>query len=352
MRIFTDYHHSSLYYSLKLLADRLGAKIWRPIGESWFNEGYWKIAEPYGNHPDTIKQYLSTDPLTEVPFFCNPGAEAYELRGQYVVGDPAHHSQDFAMTLELFKELKFDVIIVTYPQHLESWLKLRDAYQPQAKVVFQVGNNGWSRYFQFCPNVLSSARHSQMDPFQLLKLNYVEYHQEFPLDVFKPLDDRSRLDSLQAHSVVTSFVNLLPSPELFKNLSLETAPELQWYAHGHSTFHGVITGIKDIARIMRHSRFGYHYKPGGDGYGHILHNWFACGIPVIGDWRFYANTLGEDLFDSDTCIPLDAETILQIQRNEEYYNEVRKRVIGRFHRVVNFDDEFESKLKPFFERLV
>lgn len=336
MKIFSDYHHGGLYHSLQLLAKRLKADIYRPIGEDWFTEGYWKIAEPYGNHPDTIKQYLSTEPHE---FTCNKDAIPGLCNGSYIIRDEAHHTFQEALTLELFKWIKFDVLIVTYPWHLESWLELRNKFQPQAKLVLQVGNNGWQHFFPYVNNVLSSARHITVPD----KVNYVEYHQEFELEIFHPEP------IFQTKSVI-SFVNCLPQPELFESLKSQLS-EFVWLAYGHGCPDGVITGIQLIADRMNSARFAYHFKPGGDGYGHILHNWFATGVPIIGDYNQYTGTLAEDLFDASTCIKPDPMTIKLIHYDEEKYHTLRDRNLKRFAEVVNFDNEFETRLKPFFDNL-
>jgi len=59
MKVFAELHHQSLFTSLQFLFEkRLGYQLFRPIGEKWFREGYWKICEPYGNDIRTITQYL------------------------------------------------------------------------------------------------------------------------------------------------------------------------------------------------------------------------------------------------------------------------------------------------------
>jgi len=336
--IFADLHHGGLYHSLQLLANRLGLEIYRPIGEEWFHEGYWKIAEPYGNHPDTIKQYLSTEPYELVNHYCNTGAQEIHP-GYYSIQDEAHNGEHKALTFECFKDTKFDVLLVSYPWHLESWIQLQKKYQPQAKLVLQVGNNGWQNFFSAVNNVLSSARHAHVPKH----LNYVEYHQEFELDIFKPDPE------LQTKSI-RSFVNCLPVPDIYNSLKA-SLPEFFWQAFGHGCPDGVVTGIDKIATYMKMSRWGYHVKPGGDGYGHVLHNWFACGVPLITVPTHYRGTLGEDLLEENvTCITPDTENIRQ-SNYKLPYDFLRNNVIKRFHDVVNFDDEYQNRLKPFFENL-
>lgn len=357
MIIFSDYHHGGLYNSLKLLSKRLGADIYRPIGREWFEQGYFKIAEPYGNHPDTITQYLSTEPYESVPFYCNPNAEQESYPGLYRISDPAHNSEDYAITLDAFKQIKVDVIIVSYPWHLESWIGLRNYFQPHAKIVLQVGNNGWTRFFDQAKNILSSARH-QSGTYIPKNLNYVEYHQEFSTRLFSPHDKKWGPGE---QPYVASFVNCLPESEKFDRLKYllgnfrSEFPDaignyFRWWAFGAACPDGTITGIDEIARIMRSARFGYHNKPGGDGYGHVLHNWFACGIPLIGYPEQYAGTLGEDLFDVTTSVKPDPEAIVEANKPENYLL-LKAKVMNRWLNTVSFDYEFENRLKPFFENL-
>ena len=54
---------------------------------------------------------------------------------------------------------------------------------------------------------------------------------------------------------------------------------------------------------MQRSAWGFHVKAGADGYGHILHNWFACGRPVIINYEEYKDKLaGELLIPNETCL--------------------------------------------------
>ncbi|MCJ7634401.1 hypothetical protein MUP77_18670, partial [Candidatus Bathyarchaeota archaeon] len=57
--VFVELHHGDLFFSLHLLfEERLEMNLFRPIGMAWFEKGFFKIAEPYGNAPDTIDQFL------------------------------------------------------------------------------------------------------------------------------------------------------------------------------------------------------------------------------------------------------------------------------------------------------
>lgn len=335
VNVFADFHHSDLYYSLQLLFEkRLGFNLYRPIGNEWFAEGYWKIAEPYGNHPDTVKQFLGIG---------NMAWDQYEnLNGNYVledgvyrVFDPVHEVHNKAITLAKFKEMDISIIIASVPYHWIAYRKLRDAYKPEAALICHMGNIVWKARGDI-ENLMASTA-----PFPTPGINAVFYHQEFPLEIFQykpPTGGKN----------ITSFVNLLPKAwayERYKN----SLPQFNFRAYGAGCPDGTITGLKNIAKIMQESAFGWHVKPGGDGFGHIMHNWYACGRPVITDRSDYADKLaGKLLVDDKTCIDLEAGSPAQNAERIKYWSEPEnhaqmcENAHARFKRHVDFDREFEA----------
>lgn len=337
-------HHGSLYYSLQLLAKRLGQRIVRPIGLDWFEQGYWKIAEPYGNHPDTIKQYLSTEPYERVKFYCNTNAREVK-QGVYLIEDLAHENKHHAVTLDAAIKLQPEIIICSYGPHMPAWRQMQQRFFPNSKFVMQEGNAGWEQYYDLTDNLLSSCKH-QITPNVA---NTVEYHQEFPLSIFKP-----KKPFIVPY--ITSFVNCLPRAEYYEALRKLLKDTFLCSAFGAACPDGPITGITKMAHIMQDSMWGYHVKPGGDGYGHVLHNWFAVGRPVLTFIEDYQGKLGGDLLIPDvTCIALsgdpvkDAERILSI--NDVDYYQMVQNVQNRFRQIVDFDKE-EVALRKFFEQLI
>jgi len=82
-----DFHHQDLARSLLyLLENRLGWGLFRQIGLSWFEEGYWDIARVYGNNPDTIRQYLDINTRPYEPF--------KNLNGDWTLNDGIYHIYD------------------------------------------------------------------------------------------------------------------------------------------------------------------------------------------------------------------------------------------------------------------
>ena len=340
MNIFADFHHGDLYYSLHLLFEkRLGHKLFRPIGMEWLHEGYWKIGDPYLGHV-TAMQYLSTEGY-EGDFAVNADYHVVDdVSYARQIGQNFYHK---AITFETFKKMNFDIIISSIPTHDGVFAKLISKYQPQAKHISQMGNI-WAQ--TQVKNVMCSFPQSLINtqPDQ----NVVFYNQEFNLNMFKyvPPSDTKR---------ITSFVHLLPKPELF--YKYKTAlNNFAFKAYGASAPDGYLLSHPPIANAMIDSVFGWHVKPGGDGYGHIFHNWLACGRPIIthlSDYRHFNNLL----IPGETCIDLEANSF---ERNVELiieYSEpsVHKKMCEATYKVFTENVDFNldaQKIKDFLERLI
>ncbi len=345
MNVLADFHHFDLYYSLQLLFEkRLGWELYRPIGMDWFEGGYWKIAEPYGNNPDTVRQYLDINTMAWDPHKnLNGGTNNYEKDGVYHIWDPIHEIFQKAITLEKFKEIPIDIVISSYQPHDESFARLIKDYKPKVKHIAQMGNTYQTTEVK---NVMCSTMPYPIPPDK----NVVFYHQEFDLDVFK-------YSPPQATSKITSFVNLLPMPEVYR-LYKSRLPDFDFKAYGAGSLDGTITGLGAISKIMSESDFGWHIKPGGDGFGHIIHNWFACGRPVLTNFSDYNDKLaGFLLQDGKTALNLEAcgfeENINRILYYSipENYQAMCEDAHKKFKEVVDFDREF-IELKKFLEKII
>src|SRR5574337_1850875 len=124
MKIFTDLHHGDLFYSIHALFEkRLNIEVYRPIGLDWFYKGYWRIAEPYGNAIDTVKQYLD---INDHGFdqYKNLNGNNYKQDNVYHVYEPVHQYYQRAITFEQFKSMKFDIIMSTVECHDQPYLRL------------------------------------------------------------------------------------------------------------------------------------------------------------------------------------------------------------------------------------
>lgn len=339
MNILVDYHHGALYKSLHLLFEkRFGWNMYRPIGMDWFTEGFWKVAEPYGNAKDTICQYLgSEDRDWEAYVYLNGGAVKQD--GVYKIADPENNMLHRAIELSTFKEMRFDFIVSTHPLH-GCWERLRE-FQPGAVYIAQLGNEGQDATAK---HILSSVY--AYAPKDGQDVQY--YHQEFDgkdFYVAPPSGEKK----------VTSFVIGLPFKELFQRFQSKL-PEFDFKAYGPGAIDGTISGTKAIGDEMRRSMFGWHIKP-ADGYGHVIHNWFACGRPVITKGDYYlGKTAGRLLVDGETCIDLDrhgereAIELIRYWSEPEHYAVMHENVKRKFATEVDFDAE-ASRIQAWMMRL-
>lgn len=328
MRVLTDYHHGGLYGSLhKLFVERLGFELYRPIGIDWFEGGWWQVAAPYGHAKDTINQYLAIDNRPWHPYEYLNGNRK-QVGEVYHIYDPENAITHRAITLETFKEMQFDLVIATHPLH-EFWVGLLK-HQPNAKFIMQLGNENQTTVAK---NVMSSVWAYKPQAEQ----NVFYYHQEFPMDHLGWEDP-------QTHTSITSMVHLLPCPEIYDRYK-SILPDFTFKAYGMSCPDG-IPGTKDeLGKIMKSTAFGWHIKP-ADGYGHLIHQWYACGRPVItkGDY-YFGKTGGLLLTDGETCIDLDKHSekencdLIRYWSHPDNHIRMCKNAYARFKEVVNFDDE-------------
>src|SRR3990167_20171 len=139
MQIFCDRHHSALFSSLVILfEERLGHKLYFPLGMEWYERELWNIYP----HLDTAKQYLSLDQLYRPKDGTSPLNQIIEEEsGTYMVVDPQSNKKIHGMSLEKFLSTKIDIVIASIPQHVEIYKEL--ARKKGAKFIYQIGN-AWS----------------------------------------------------------------------------------------------------------------------------------------------------------------------------------------------------------------
>lgn len=335
MKIFADLHHAGLYASLKyLFEDRLGYELYRPIGMEWYDKGYWKLAGYYNNAPQTIHQYLSINPLLSAD------------KGYYELEDSAHHITTKGLTWAQFLNTEIDVMIASIPEHIECYLEVVQKYKAKAKFVYQIGNVGWHTIIPWdkLNNVMASVKTFEVPEGK----NAVFYRQEFDL---APFSIKAKVENK-----IASFVNCMPQKEKFERLK-GLLPDYKFQAHGIDGHDGVISGLENIAKVMRSCKFGYHNKPEGDGYGHIIHNWFAAGVPIIVNMKDYENKLaGEMLKDMDTCIDMSDGNVDRVagivrELNDNDYYTMCKNVKNVFENTVDFRRDAIS-VDKFLARLI
>ncbi len=354
VRLLADFHHEDLFASLQFLFEkRLGWELYRPMGLEWYEQGFWHIFP----HIDTAKQFLGLDQSSNRPkdIRGNPLSDRECLNARYTEEDGvfyiANPTKDGniqrGITLDRFRATKFDILISSIPQHIEPFNRLIVESQPHAKHIFQVGN-AWG-HLPGVQNILASTA-----PFPVPSgINTCFYHQEFDTSIF----------SWEPPTVikrVNSYIHWMRDKYFFDGIS-QMGGMKDWVFRSYGAgMEETIAETSKIAATMKASGFTYHYKPEGDGYGHILHNSFACGRPVIINTSHYQGKLGEGLLENgSTCIDLrryatvgTVSQALEFFGQPEEHEKMCENVRKKFNQIVNFDYEFEHILKPFLERLI
>jgi hypothetical protein len=333
MNVFVDYHHGDLYHSLHLLFEkRLGWNLFRPVGTEWATRGFWK----YSQQTDTINQYLGLHQVKE------------QEKNYCLCPDVNHKTVHKALTFEQFMNTNIDIIIASVANHELSFYTLQKRYKPYAKLIRQCGNVE-AVDFRFYKNIMVSTKSYQVPG----DVNAVFYHQEFDTSIFFFIPE---VKSRQ----ITNLMNCLPDSidfplwVLYKN----ELSDFDFKMYGILGKDGILSGLKTIALEIQASKFIWHVKAQGDGFGHIIHNAYACGRPCIVKGSYYVDKLAGELFeDQVTCIDLDKGSVsenLRVIRNwakPDRHKVMCERAYERFKQVVNFDDEFEE-IKKFLERLI
>lgn len=350
VRVLTDFHHSSLLRATNMLfGDRLRMMVYRPIGMEWFEEGYWAI----NDNRDTAKQFLSLDQAYE-PRDKTPGLNKLtlerdellheaEVDGVYYVADPGDISHHRACTLNFFKHNQFDYVIASIPAHVPLFEDLIAKYQPQAKLIVQIGNE-WPEHLFEGHNVLASIKPRVYDS----STNAFFYHQEFDLDIFSP-------NATVANRRIYSFINVLDNmPQATSDFNeleaiLQPRSGFEFKSYGGQCRDGNMTGPVELANKIREAMMIFHVKDGGDGFGHIIYNAYACGRPIITRRRFYKDRLAEELMipgtfiDLDSCtLPEAANMINRLSYNPDELEHMGVKAWYRFNEVVKYAEEAEG----------
>lgn len=327
-----------------LFEDRMGGSIYRPVGLEWHEKGLWCVYD----HPATAQQYLSLD-QRYMPVDGSPQLNTIvgASNGYFEIEEPEYKYNQKAVTYDQFMSMDIDIVIASLPQHIEPYRKL--AKDKNAKFIFQIGN-AWTH--EVLPNEPINVMASAVIAPRSIEDNIIVYHQEFDLNLFKPVEVRPV-------KVIRSFMNV-PAQFPDYNMLLDLETKLGWdvMIHGGQGRDNPIHGATALANAIQKTGWIWQVKAGGDGYGHILFNSAACGVPTIVKKSYYAGKLGEKLLiDGETCIDIDGLSTEQvIEKLKHYsepvkYSEMCKKVYNNFRQNVNFDKE-EKSIREFLERLV
>jgi hypothetical protein len=348
MRLLADYHHHDLWESLELLCDRLGWELVRPIGMDWFDQGYWNFERAW--HGDTVaRQYLEPWPSD---------AATYDLRF-----DPSHGRFINLITLEQARAAPPDIVMASVAHNHEGLHRF--AQEVGAKFGIHLGN------VRFSPIDMAEDRWDLADfgivtsvlPGPVPK-PHVVVHQEFSLQDFRhehpPRGERM---------VVSSFVNCFPeNVQAYAGWRAVAAsrPQYDWRVYGaygsvpeDEWAAGNINTCAGVGDAMRASDIAWHTKQWSDGFGHVIHDWFAVGRPVIGHEWYYRNQLAGPLwqegvtsFDiTDKAVDEVAGIIDRLYNDPDLRLRMGENAARRFREVVDFDEE-EQAIRRMFEAVL
>lgn len=346
MIIFSDFHHAGLLNSFILtLEKRLGHTVYRPIGIDWHTKGYWHIYD----HPATVQQFLGIGGATP-----DGSRRLNEVQSQqdqiYLCHDIDSDQSNRAITLDGFMGMNIDVVIASIPQHIAPFAKLCQDHPHKPKLIYQVGN-AWEPDAT-TKNILSSAIIPSIPPCT----NYLQYHQEFDLSLFKPTPTTNkRITSLVNCFGVSNY--LQPDFDLFTKVE-KLLPEWSFLALGGQCRDGCAHGNAQVASAIGNSMYIWHTKAGGDGYGHIIHNASAMGKPLIVKKQYYEGKLGARLMhDGETCIAIDNLSYTEIAHKIQHYStptiytKMCECVYNNFVKEVDFGKEAQS-IQLFLDNLI
>jgi len=330
MRVLADHHHDGLFHSLYLLFEkRLGWELYRQIGPEWYPD-FWHVYD----HPYTVNQFLGLSQGTEVPtdVWGKPLPEQERKNLHYTVEDGIYYVQNVshgvthrAVTLEKFKEMDFDIILSSVPQHIPRFNNLIAQFQPKAKHVFQVGN-AWTS-LPGVNNIMAST-----SPFPVGKgVNVIHYHQEFDIE------NHFKYEPPTFHNVVHSYIHYMKETHIMDSVASSPAlPGWVWRRYGAGVEQS-IPHSKGVGEAMRDSGWTWHYKPEGDGYGYGIHGTFACGRPAIVWGNQYKGKLASKLFedrktciDASRCSVTDLGTILRRLSKEDRHSKMCEAAYEKF----------------------
>jgi len=344
--IFTDRHHHALMESLELtLGDRLGAQVYYPYGLDWFEREYWSFERAW--HGDAVaKQYL-----------LGVWGDPEWIGGRPISPDPKHPARLIkGTTLDDALTVDWDIVLTSLPHNYDGYYRF--ARETGARYGVQIGNEAQpiDPRADFC---LSSSTLPGFGPEWIGKVfNYhgvptLMYHQEFSLDTF-------RHEWPPKTKAIGSFIQCFAENRdwyaEFRDIA-RSLSEFDWRVYGSygsvesdEFAAGDITTTEDIADEMRAMRVIWHQKGWGDGYGHVLHNAFAIGRPVVGRASYYAPRLGGPLwvdgvtsFDIDTRSRAELTGILaRLIGDDDYHRQISENAAARFREIVNFDMEAEA----------
>lgn len=330
MNIIVDHHHGGLLRSLYYLFNkRFNFKVYIPTGFDWLDKD--DLYSCYPNR-DTANQMLNS-----------------------WLYDEKYRDMFLPITHEEFLNSEIDIIVASLYENHFLFKKIIEKYNKKTKLILQAGNNLTPELVRMteATNLLSSAYPTYV---QCNNIHKVFCRQEFSLDFFKP-SEQCNIKS------IANFKNIMEDDfqimlELEKKMT-----DWDFKCYGALNRDGNICDRENqMADAINKFGFIFHVKK-DDGYGHVIHNSFACGKPMIVDlntagvyWNgeFTRNT-ASFLYEKDNTI-IDVNEgidniIYKLNFMADNYIDYKNNVIKKFKEVVDFDKEF-IEVKKFIENLI
>ncbi|MED3909878.1 hypothetical protein P4597_11900 [Peribacillus simplex] len=328
---------------------RLGGTVFRPIGTEWNSKGFWKALVC----PDPVKIYLEigTPMHNQVVRYFNVNNPGTSSLPAYLCQDDSGFINK-AITLDTFFQIPVDIVIASLPAHIEPFTHLCKIHPNKPKLIYQIGN-AWPIEAGLAPNVMASALINDLPNH----IHFISYHQEFDISIFYP-------DFSYPGQNIYSFVNCFnaieaydPDWQLFESVE-KLMPDWNFKSYGGLCRDNRLDGFGKVAKRMRESRFIWHTKYGGDGYGHVVYNSAAVARPMIVKMEYYQDKLGRELMiDGETCLAIDGLSPQEVVNKILYYSDEKryatlcKNVYKIFKEKVDFDKE-ENAMQSFINGLI
>lgn len=349
MNVLADRHHAGLLYYLQLLfEDRLGFDLYIPIGHEWWDSKIWQFGKGYGDDR-LAAQYLNLDGAELILGLdeATPAHLATPADGYYRLYDHQEYPEREirCVTMEQFRELgDWAFIVATVPDNYPGFKVLADA--AGAKFVVQAGNHNQWIDWNLDPLVLSSCE-------QPILGRGVIVHQEFEKDTtFKYRDpithvwEGAEFGACSTGSFVNCF-NRIPKELGYWREARAAMPDWQFLMHGSDGDDGKVGPCSVLADTIAGLGFGWHDKPHGDGFGHVIHYLASVGRPLVGNSKNYEGLFAGPLWeDGVTCIDTahrspqeTAEALRAVAASPDKHEAMCRAIRARVDELCDFDAE-------------
>jgi hypothetical protein len=330
MKVLVDHHHGALLRSMyHLFNKRLGFEIVLPSDFDWLDKG--GLYSCYPNRA-TADQMLNSWKFNE------------------------HKNMFKEMTFQEFIDSdSVDIVVASLWENHSIFDNIIKKYNKKCKLILQAGNNILREHVQMtnAKNLLSSAYPTFVTTPDI---NKVFYHQEFDLSKFFPKKAKNIKSIANFKHIMEDDFNLI--------LSLEKElPDWEFKCYGAHNRDGFVDDDESkMSDAINQFGFVFHVKK-DEGYGHVIHNAFACGKPmvvdlntagVVRDGRFIPNT-ASFLFDKNKTV-IDSnnelkDLVYNLKHMADKYDVYSNIIYNKFKEVVDFEKE-SYNVKMFLERLL